>query len=48
MSLTHRGKKGRENVPPREMVATLFYGYCAFIHEVRYETWSDEECKGVK
>jgi len=41
-------REGKKDVPPRKMVATLFYGFCAFDHEISYKTWTNEEGDGVE
>jgi len=36
------------NLPPRKVIASLVYGYGAFVHEIRYKTWANEKSERIK
>jgi len=36
------------NLPPRKVIASFFYGYGAFVHEIRYKTWANEKGERIK
>ena len=36
------------NLPPRQVIASLVYGYGAFVHEIRYKTWANKKSERIK